>query len=282
MLTDDRLILRKEVDWSLLVAGLTLPHEAEQAFIGADSDEMLRGEYKYVFFVFEQKKYKVKLVNVNFQKKTRGTDTYQIRYSTNGELGKILQSSFSEAFEYFISARASRAPGDRTPIKLPEDKKDYLKIYATKEKDVFEIVTELHQATVNEKRKLKHRHLISGDDYSFLKQIKAIFEYEENRAIEEFTLLYRSVSARRILVSKINAVISEIKESALYKSRFKSFSPSMDINAMIKSFEAEMSKIKNQVNAAFDIDDDKESERIINESRRDMMQIKKWIEKLRG
>ena len=51
---------------------------------------------------------------------------------------------------------------------------------------------------------------------------------------------------------------------------------------MIKSFEAEMSKIKNQVNAAFDIDDDKESERIINESRRDMMQIKKWIEKLRG
>ena len=47
MLTDDRLILRKEVDWSLLVAGLTLPHEAEQAFIGADSDEMLRGEYKY-------------------------------------------------------------------------------------------------------------------------------------------------------------------------------------------------------------------------------------------
>jgi len=205
------LILRKEVDWSLLVAGLTLPHDAEQAFIGAGSDEMLRGEYKYVFFVFEQKKYKVKLVNINFQKWTRGADTYQIRYSTNGELGKLLQSSFSEAFEYFVSARDARAPGDRTPIKLPEGKKDYLKIYATKEKDVFEIIPEIHQAAVNEKRKLKQRHLVSGDDYSLLKRIKAIFEYEEKRAIEEFTLLYRSVAARRISSSKKMQLLAKLK-----------------------------------------------------------------------
>lgn len=134
-------VCKKEVDWSLLMEGLTLPMEQQVVFGQIAGRFLKRGETKDINLYLDGKSYKAKIVNVNNSIEKRKHDAYQIRYTRNGELSKALQLHFSRSYNYIKAIRESRDPSDRSVIKLPEGAKDYLTIYTTEYDDTFILET---------------------------------------------------------------------------------------------------------------------------------------------
>jgi len=142
MISMEEYVYKKTVDWSLLSEGLTLPIE-NQVIFGRNMERFLqKGEKKQILLYLNGKSYKANVVNVNYSSKfIRNSDVLQIRYPKNGELAKELQGIFLKSYQYFQDQRALRLPGDRTMIKLPEDRKEYIAIYTTEYDDSYIIET---------------------------------------------------------------------------------------------------------------------------------------------
>lgn len=130
-------VYKKEVDWSLLMEGLTLPVENQVMFLKNMNDFLQRGESKPVHFFLNGKTYDAKIVNMNNPVNKRSKDAYQIRYTYNGDLSRALQTSFPDSYNYLKYMRDTRAPGDRRMIKVPEGKREYLAVYTTEYPDTF-------------------------------------------------------------------------------------------------------------------------------------------------
>ena len=62
-------VYKKEVDWSLLTEGLTLPVENQVVFGQIMGRFMAKGESKPIKLYLEGKEYDAKVVNVNFSSK---------------------------------------------------------------------------------------------------------------------------------------------------------------------------------------------------------------------
>lgn len=135
---NDSYIYKKEVDWSLLVDGFTIPVD-NQIIFGRNMGRFIaRGEKKTIKIVLMAKAYGARIVNVNFdQSKYKRKDVYQIRYSKGSELAVALQSLFIESYQYFINKRNIRGKQRGPMIKLPEDQKEYLVLYTTEYEDTY-------------------------------------------------------------------------------------------------------------------------------------------------
>lgn len=137
-MTTENYVYKKEVDWSLLQEGLTLPFDNQVIFGQVMGRFLNRGESKDITLYLNGKSYKAQIRNVNFDPKfKRKKDTLQIRYSKNGELAKALQTYFSKSYQFIKTTREMREPGDRTMIRLPEECKEYLAIYTTEYDDSY-------------------------------------------------------------------------------------------------------------------------------------------------
>ena len=138
----DSYVYKKEVDWSLLMEGLTLPIDNQVVFGNIMGRFLRRGESKDIVLYLNGKSYKAKIRNVNFDARfNRKKDTLQIRYPRDGELAQALQAFFYNSFQYIKSLRENRDPTDRRMINLPEDKKEYLAIYTTEYDDSYVLET---------------------------------------------------------------------------------------------------------------------------------------------
>ena len=128
----------KEVDWSLLTEGLTLPIK-EQVVFGQIMGRFLeKGESKPIRLILGGKTYNATIRNVKFQEKwNHKSDILQIRYVKNGDLARALQVVFSKSYNYLNGVRQSREKGDRRIIRLPDDAKDFLAIYTTEFDDTY-------------------------------------------------------------------------------------------------------------------------------------------------
>lgn len=141
-MTTENYVYKKEVDWSLLQEGLTLPFDNQVVFGQIMGRFLKRGESKDITLYLNGKSYKAQIRNVNFNSKfKRKKDTLQIRYSKNGELAKALQACFSKSYQFIKTTREMREPGDRTMIRLPEECKEYLAIYTTEYDDSYVLET---------------------------------------------------------------------------------------------------------------------------------------------
>lgn len=137
MMTDNY-VYKKEVDWSLLHEGITLPFENQVVFGQILGRFLKRGESKEITLYLNGESYKAKITNVNFDPRfKRKKDTLQIRYSKNGELSRALQVAFVESYNFINAMRNARVAGDRTMIRLPEECKEYLAIYTTEYDDSY-------------------------------------------------------------------------------------------------------------------------------------------------
>lgn len=131
------LIFRKEMDWSVLSSGFTLPHEFEDWFLMGLDKPLEKGESREIYFVFNGKSFKAKVVHVNFSVAKRvNTKSYQIKYASNGDLSKELQKVFSFSYEIIQELRENPESGGKR-IKLPDGLKEYLSFYVTNQDDVF-------------------------------------------------------------------------------------------------------------------------------------------------
>ena len=114
-------VLKKEVDWSLLTEGITVPNKNRVVFGRIMERFLSRGESKDITLLLNGKSYKAKINNVNFgEKYNRKEDTLQIRYSRNGELANEMKRLFYKSYNYINNIRNNRQPGDRSAIRLPD------------------------------------------------------------------------------------------------------------------------------------------------------------------
>lgn len=130
-------VYKKEIDWSTLMEGFTLPIENQVIFLQNMGRFLQRGESKDIHFYMNGKTFDAKIVNVNNPVEKRKKDAYQIRYKRNGDFSQELQQCFVKSMNYIRSIRENRAPKDHSHIKLPEDIREYLAIYTTEYEDTF-------------------------------------------------------------------------------------------------------------------------------------------------
>ena len=130
-------VYKKEIDWSTLMEGFTLPLDNQVIFLRNMENFSQRGESKIIHFFMNGKTYDAKIVNVNNSVEKRKKDAYQIRYTRNGELAQTLQQYFFKSMSYIKTIRESRDPKDKSYIKVPEGLKEYLAIYTTEYEDTF-------------------------------------------------------------------------------------------------------------------------------------------------
>lgn len=69
METPENYLYKKEVDWSLLHEGLTLPVENQVIFGRRMGRFLPRGESKTITLYLDRKSYRAKITNVNFNPK---------------------------------------------------------------------------------------------------------------------------------------------------------------------------------------------------------------------
>lgn len=162
-------VYKKEVDWSLLHHGLTLPIENQVVFSYNMGRFLKRGESKQITLYLNGKGYKATVQNVNFNPKfKRKKDTLQIRYSPNGDLAQELRKSFISAYNYIKDIRELRPKDDRSLIRLPDDIKEYLAIYTTEYEDSFVLETIEAEDTILLKEVAKnHSELVMENNFNY-------------------------------------------------------------------------------------------------------------------
>ena len=195
-------IYKKEVDWSLLTDGLTIPIKNQVIFAKCVSSFIERGEKKEINLILMGQTYKARIVNVNFNSsKYKRNDIYQIRYSRGSELATALQTIFYKSYNYFINQRLLRQKNDRTMIKLPEEGKEYLVLYTTEYEDTYliEPITQQEIVEIYKSLPIHHEHILEesinyqaqDNDADIILNEKLVKIRKLNRAIgDNLKLLY--------------------------------------------------------------------------------------------
>lgn len=136
-------IYKKEVDWSVLQQGFTIPVSIQVVFRQLIKDSLPRGATKNVKLVFDNQTYDAKLVNQNFdeQKYPNHKDIIQFRYEPNSLIANKMRKVFSSSYNYFSEFRASDVLQEyrKRPIPISEDRKEFLMIYTTQFEDTFSL-----------------------------------------------------------------------------------------------------------------------------------------------
>lgn len=136
---DNCYVYKKEVDWSLLNQGLSIPLDIQVIFRNNIKGFISRGESKDIFLVMDGVSYKVKLVNQKFNemKYSNHKDILQIRYNPNSEIADKLRISFVNTYKYLLEQRSTLEDGQRRYIQIQQENKEFLAIYTTEYEDTY-------------------------------------------------------------------------------------------------------------------------------------------------
>jgi 5-methylcytosine-specific restriction enzyme A len=123
-------IYKKEVDWSVLQQGFTIPVSIQVAFKQLIKDTLLRGITKKVKLLIDGQIYFASLVNQKFDenKYPNHRDIIQFRYEPNSAIAKKMQDIFTESYNYCLNIRSSDI--------LKEEKKRDLFIFRKRKKNI--------------------------------------------------------------------------------------------------------------------------------------------------
>ncbi len=195
-MTTENYVYKKEVDWSLLNEGLTLPFDNQVVFGQIMGRFLQRGESKDITLYLNGQSYKAKITNVKFDSKfKRKKDTLQIRYSKSSDLAKALQACFMKSYQFIKTTREMRQAGDRAMIRLPDDLKEYLAIYTTEYDDSYVIEPIVSEDITSLKL------AVSG-------QKERVMEAEFNYDVEDTTSMLLE-SDRIVKIRKLNKKIGD-------------------------------------------------------------------------
>jgi 5-methylcytosine-specific restriction protein A len=147
---DESYIYRKEVDWSLLHEGLTIPVRLQVAFRSVLNGYEL-GVGRRVTLLVDGQPFEAQIINQAFdrEKYSRHADVVQIRYTAKSGLPQRLRKIFSSSYAYLQKER-TQVTGRKTFVRLPDDSREYFVLYTTACPEVFvmEAITksELYEA----------------------------------------------------------------------------------------------------------------------------------------
>jgi len=130
-------IYKKEVDWSLLHEGFTIPVSFQVRFHQIIGQELSRGSSKDITVMVGNRPYSALLKNQNFDQLRYPThkDLMQIRYKKTSPLADILRTIFNSSYEYLKTQRTKL--GHNHLIRIPEDSREYLVLYTSDSADLF-------------------------------------------------------------------------------------------------------------------------------------------------
>lgn len=131
-------ILRKSVDWSLLVYGFNIPIAIQSLFYNKTGVLIPKGVSKKINVIIQGETFEAILTNINFDSKKYPThkELLQIRYSDKSSISKKLKAIFSDSYNFLYSEKQIQL-NKRQPIKVPESIKEHIVLSTTQFQDTF-------------------------------------------------------------------------------------------------------------------------------------------------
>ncbi|MBI5676334.1 MAG: HNH endonuclease [Nitrospirae bacterium] len=168
MLEDQFYIYKKEVDWSALREGFSIPVSTQIVFQEKIKSYIKRGEKRDINIILDNHTYQVKLINQIFDeaKYPGHSDIVQIRYSPQSPFVIKLREIFKTSMDYLKEKRISNRV-----TKLPRERREYIVLYTTQHENTF-FLDHITNSDSNQIRKV-----ISGmreEDFEFESNYKKI------------------------------------------------------------------------------------------------------------
>jgi len=135
MIEEQFYIYKKEVDWSVLWEGFSIPVSIQVVFKERMKNYLKRGEKRNIKVIMDEQSYQVKLINQAFdeQKYYGHVDILQIRYSPQSHFAIKLREIFKSSFDYLHRKRTLT----KKIIRVPEEKREYIVLYTTPLENTF-------------------------------------------------------------------------------------------------------------------------------------------------
>lgn len=135
MFKEQSYIYKKEVDWSVLREGFSIPVSIQMVFKERIKNYLKRGEKRDIKVILDDNTYQVKFINQAFneQKYPGHADILQIRYSPQNPFAVRLREIFKTSFHYLQKEKATT----KGIIRVPEEKREYIVLYMTPIEDAF-------------------------------------------------------------------------------------------------------------------------------------------------
>lgn len=169
MIDEQFYIYKKDVDWSVLREGFSIPVSIQVVFKERMNNYLKRGEKKVLNVIMDEQTYQVKLTNQAFdeRKYPNHVDILQIRYSPQSPFAKKLRVIFKTSFDYLQRKRINSNRINR----VPEEKREYLILYTSP----FENTFFFEYITVPESLQIKHSIAkIKEEDFEYLSNYKTV------------------------------------------------------------------------------------------------------------
>lgn len=130
-MTNNMLLFFKNVDYSVLTAGLTIPIQHQKSVFNELGFTLEHGQRKQIQILIDGTPYPAQIINIRFDKSKYPThrDLLQIRYSAKSAVAQKLQEIFTYSKEQIALQRQYRENG-----KLPnidEAHQEHIAIYST-------------------------------------------------------------------------------------------------------------------------------------------------------
>ena len=147
----EALLIKKEVDWSLMKAGFSIPVALQAAFFALTGETLTRSQSKSITLVIDGKPFAATLINQVFDdnKYFGHKDIVQIRYAQNSPISQQFREIFSSTYDYLCQER-TKLDGKQKQIKIPNVRKEYLLLFATTIKDTYLVEYSLAYANIEE------------------------------------------------------------------------------------------------------------------------------------
>lgn len=132
-------VFKKEVNWSLLNQGMSIPVEFQFIFKERLKELQNKGNKIDIKIVLETEAYHVNLINQKFNKNQYygHKDIIQIRYTEKSDISKHLKRIFKTSYDYILQKRNDPLYIKKSGIKIPGEIKEYFVLYCTEFNDVF-------------------------------------------------------------------------------------------------------------------------------------------------
>lgn len=160
-------IYKKEVDWSVLQEGFSIPVSIQVVFKKLVKNYLKRGEKRDIKVILDEHTYQVKLINQSFdeQKYLGHADIVQIRYLPQSPFAIKLREVFKSSLDYLWKEKTNA----KKRIRVPEIKREYLFLYTTPVENTFffDSITSAESAQI--------KYSMSGineDDFEFQSNYK--------------------------------------------------------------------------------------------------------------
>ena len=169
MIEDQFYIYKKEVDWSVLREGFSIPVSIQVVFKERVNNYVKRGEKRDIKVLLDQQTYQVKLINQSFdeQKYPGHVDILQIRYAPQSPFAAKLREVFTSSLDYLQQKRTN----DKRIIRVPEEKREYVVLYTTPTEDTFFFEYITFPESIQIKSSISR---INEEDFEFLSNYKMI------------------------------------------------------------------------------------------------------------